>query len=133
QCRLVGPGQAHLGRLAGLEGLLPARRTQAPAIAGFEAREAGRRHRGRQVVAGSLRKSEELGIDPGADGVYAEILGPRLAAAGAIEAGQRLRAAFGERLAEHVARTGAPARIGTGSIGHGLPPKISSAQCVDTL
>src|SRR5260370_39310163 len=112
------PGQADLGCLAGVKGFLPARRAQTPAIAGFEAGEAGGWDRGRQIVAGGLREGEELGVDPGAHGMDAEILGPSLAAAGAVEAGQRLRAAFGERLAKDVARAGAPARIRTRSIGH---------------
>src|SRR5258707_3378409 len=58
----------------------------------------------------------------GADGVDSEILRPGLAAAGAVEPGQRVRAALGQWLAKHIARpwarTSAPAGIGTGSIGH---------------
>src|SRR5437660_3987275 len=49
---------------------------------------------------------------------------PGVAAAGAIETGERVRAALRERLSQHVARPGAwpaaPAGIGTGSIGHQL-------------
>src|SRR4029077_379419 len=78
--------------------LLPARRAQAPAITGFQAREAGGRNRCRQIVAGGFREGQEVGVDMGADGVDAEILRPGLAAAGAVEPGQRVRAALGERL-----------------------------------
>src|SRR5262249_22141593 len=49
------------------------------------------------------RKGEELGVDPGADRVDAEIVGPGLAAAGAVEPGQRLRTAFDQRFAKDVA------------------------------
>src|SRR5882724_4959160 len=113
QRRLMRPGQADLRRLAGIEGFLPARGAQAPAIAGLQAGKAGGWHRGRQIVAGGPGKGEELGVDPGAYGMDAEILGPSLAAAGAIEAGQRLRAALGERFAKHITWIGAAAGIGT--------------------
>ena len=105
-------GEPHLRRLAGVERLLPARRAQAPAIAGLQPGKAGGRKRGRQIVAGRFRERQELGIDPGADRMHAEILGAGLAAAGAIKPGQRLGAAFGERLAEDVAR---PVGAGRGS------------------
>src|SRR5439155_7204290 len=96
------PGQADLRCLAGIEGFLPARGAQAPTIAGLETGKAGCRDRARQIVAGGVRKGEELRIDPGAYGMDAEILGTGLAAAGAIEAGQWVRAALGERFAEHI-------------------------------
>src|SRR3954469_5595157 len=54
--------------------------------------------------------------------MHAEILRSRLAAPGAVKPRQRLRAAFVERLAENIARPGAPAGIGTGSIGHDSYP-----------
>src|SRR5438270_3347537 len=81
QRRLMRSHQLHFGRLAGLEGLLPARRAQAPAIAGLEAREADLRHRGREIVAGRLRENEELGIDMRAHRVHAKIVGAGVAAA----------------------------------------------------
>src|SRR5213082_2743472 len=121
QRRLMRAHKLHLGRLAGVKGLLPARRAQAPAIAGLEAREADLRHRGREIVAGRLRENEELGIDMRADRVHAKIVGAGVAAAGAVKPGHRVRAAFCEWLAQHVAwpgaRPAAPAGIGTGSIG----------------
>src|SRR5205085_7466597 len=96
--------------------------------AGLEAGESGRGHRRREIVAGHLREGEELGIDLRAHRVHAKILGAGLAAAGAIETGQRVRAALREVLAQHVARPGArpaaPAGIGTGSIGHALTSSI---------
>src|ERR1700689_4880493 len=49
---LVGRFQHHLRREAGVEGFLPARGAEAPAVAGLEAREAVLRHRGGEVVAG---------------------------------------------------------------------------------
>src|SRR5204862_2142736 len=70
------------------------------------------------------RENEKIGIDVGADRVHAKILGAGVAAAGAVKPGHRVRAAFCERLAQHVAwpgaRPAAPAGIGTGSIGHAL-------------
>src|SRR5205807_6670210 len=100
----------------------------APAIAGLEAREADLRHRRREIVAGIFREGEKIGIDVGADRVHAKIIRPGVAAAGAIETGERVRAALGERLAQHIARPGArpaaPAGIGTGSIGHQRPPDL---------
>src|SRR5712692_7829626 len=99
-------GEPHLGRLAGLEGLPPAGGAQAPAIARLQSGKPGGRDRRRQIVAGGARKRQEIGVDPGAYGVDAEIFRTGLAAAGPVKPGQRLRAAFAERLAEHVAWTG---------------------------
>ena len=48
----------------------------------------------RQIVAGGARERQELGVDPGAYGMDADILGAGLAIAGAVEPGQRLGAAF---------------------------------------
>ena len=51
---LVRGAQHHAGRLTGREGLLPARRAQAPAVAGLEARKAEVRQRRRKIVAARL-------------------------------------------------------------------------------
>src|SRR5262249_27657244 len=88
QRSLVRPRQTHPRRLAGAERLLPARRAETPAIARLQPGKPDLRHRGRQIVAGSFGKRQELGIDAGAHGVNADILGPGLATAGAVEAGQ---------------------------------------------
>src|SRR6476620_6255901 len=118
QCRFVRSGEPHLRRLPRVERLLPARRAQAPAIARLQPGKSGGRNRDREIVAGRLREREKLGVYLGAYRMHAEILGAGLATAGPVEPGQRLRAAFGKRFAEHIARPGGPPRSGTGSVGH---------------
>src|ERR1700680_2746658 len=90
ETRLMRRGKADAWRMAGVERLLPARRAQAPAIARLQPVEAELRQRGREVVAGGLRKRKELGVDLGADRVQPDILGAGIAAAFAVEPGQRL-------------------------------------------
>src|SRR5260370_15780531 len=65
-------------------------------------------------------------VDPGAQGMDAEIVRAGLAAAGAVKPGQRFRAAFGERLAKDIARAGGPG-VGTGRIRQWNPPWLSRA------
>src|SRR5216683_4640183 len=101
--RFMRRGESHPGCAAGLESFLPALGAQAPAVARLQPGEPGGRDRRRQIVAGSARKRQEFGIDPGADGMEADILGTGLAAAGPVEPGQRFCAAFGELLAENIA------------------------------
>src|SRR5260370_9750252 len=95
--------ETHPWWLAGVERLLPARRAQAPAVARLQPREAGLRHRRRQIVAGGAREREKIGVDPGAHGVHAEIVRAGLTAAGALKPGQRFRPPFGERLDKRLA------------------------------
>src|SRR6516225_975625 len=104
--RFMRRRQSDLWRFTGLERLFPALGAQAPAIARLETGKAEGRHRRRQIVAGLFRKSQKRGIDLGAHRVHPEILGSGVAAAVAIKSGHRLRAAFGERLAENIAWIG---------------------------
>ena len=96
--------QHHLRRGAGLEGLHPARRAQAPAVARLQAREA--RLRRRQIVADALRERQELGGHHRADGVQANIVRASLAAAVAEESGHRPSRAGLQLAAENVAGVG---------------------------
>jgi hypothetical protein len=82
--------------------LKPASGADTPAIARFEAGKAKLRHRRAEIVAESLGRFEERGIDDAADGVEAVVLRAGLAAAGAIEAGHGLAPADVEGLAEDV-------------------------------
>src|SRR5262245_38552415 len=86
--RLVRRLEHDLGRYAGLEGLLPARRAQAPLVAGLQAGESGTRRR--EVVAARLGERQELGCHPDAHRVHAEIVGARATRAVAIEARHRI-------------------------------------------
>jgi hypothetical protein len=72
--------QNHTGRLARLERLLPARRTQAPAVAGSQAGKAKLWHRRRKVIAAGFGKLEELSGHDGADGMTADVFLTRIAA-----------------------------------------------------
>ena len=49
QGAFVSGAQDHAGSLAGLECFLPARRTEAPTVAGFQAAKAELRHRCRKL------------------------------------------------------------------------------------
>src|SRR4051794_25931929 len=69
--------------------LLPAGGAQAPAIAGLETGEVEFRHGRAEVVAATSGEGQELVGHQHADGVRAAILGARVAAAVAEEAGQR--------------------------------------------
>ena len=78
---------------------------------GLQAGEAELGVRRRQVVADRRREGEELGRDPGAHGVDAEVLGAGVAAAVPVEAGERVEIAGLECLAEDV--------LGHGPFDHG--------------
>ena len=65
--------QNHTGRLARLERLLPARRTQAPTVAGSQAGKAKLWHRRRKIIAAGFGKLEELSGHDGADGMTADV------------------------------------------------------------
>src|SRR5579862_8133273 len=104
QGALMSRAQDDVRRLARVERLLPARRAKAPAVAGDEAGKAVIRHRRREIVALSLRISEELGRGDDANRVAADIVGAGVTAAIAIEAGHRPERAILERFAQHVER-----------------------------
>jgi hypothetical protein len=87
---------------SGLLDLQPARGTDAPAIAGFEAGETELGHGRAEVVAQGLGGGEKRSIDDTADGMDAMILGAGFATACAVETGHRFATADVERLAEDV-------------------------------
>src|SRR5690349_754853 len=82
----MGGAENDLRGAAGLVGLEPARRAQAPAIACIQAGEAPVGTRGREVVADALREVEKLRSQDDANRVAAEILGAGGAAAVPVEA-----------------------------------------------
>ena len=84
---LVRGGEDHPRSAAGRVSFLPARRAEAPAVAGVQAGEArlGRR----EIVAAPLREREELRGHLGAHGVAPAVLVVGLAAARAEVAGHR--------------------------------------------
>jgi len=82
---LVSGPQDHPGRLARLHCFLPTRRTQAPTVARLQTRKSEFGHRGRQVIAAGFGKLEERFGHDGADGMTAEILSARVAAAVPVE------------------------------------------------
>src|SRR5690606_11917184 len=83
----VRGGEDDARRGAGLERLLPARRAEAPAVAGPEAREAVFRHRRGEIVSGARAEGEELGRHQRADRMRSHIFAVGVAAAVAEEAG----------------------------------------------
>ena len=87
---------------SGLLDLKPTSGTDAPAVAWFEAGESVLGHRSAEVVAEGFRGFEEGRVDDTADSVDAVVLGPGLAATGAVEAGHGLAATDVEGLAEDV-------------------------------
>ena len=128
----VGRRQHDRRRHPGLERLLPARGAQAPLVAGLQSREAELGVRRRQVVADRGREGQELRGDPGADRVHAHVLGAGVAAAVAVEAGQRVEVAGLELFAEDVLCHG-PFHHGAGAaleplLGYGpRPPRSGPA------
>ena len=93
----------HARRHAGLQRLTPARGAEAPAVARLKSGEIEVWLRGGEVVASCLGEGKELRRDLDADCVQPEIVRARMAAAGAIEAGQRPLRATLQRLTEDVA------------------------------
>src|SRR5512135_3419348 len=65
---LMGRTQDDAWGAPSLERFLPARRAEAPAVAGLQAREAEFRHRRREIVAAGLRKFQKLRRHHRADG-----------------------------------------------------------------
>lgn len=91
---------------AGLLHLEPARRADAPAVAGLEALEAELGPGCREIVAERFRRFEKGSIDDAADGVDAEVVRAGIATTITVEPGRRIRgpaATGGQRLAEDVA------------------------------
>src|SRR5262245_46028382 len=95
----VRGAQDHARRLARREGLLPARRAQAPAVAGLEPAEAELRDRRGKIVAGGFGEREKFDGHDGTNRVAADVLLRGIAAAVAEEAGHRLDRADFEPLA----------------------------------
>jgi hypothetical protein len=91
--------QNHAGRLARLERFLPARRTQAPAVAGPQAGKAKLWHRRRKIIATGFGKLEELSSHDSADGMTADVFSTRVAAAVSEEPRHGLRRAVFESVA----------------------------------
>ena len=91
--------QNHAGRPAGLERFLPARRTQAPTVAGPQAGKAELWHRRRKIIAAGFGKLEELSSHDGADGMTADVFLTRIAAAVSEEPRHGLRRAIFESVA----------------------------------
>src|SRR5579883_29714 len=124
----VGRLEHDLRRRAGIERLLPARGAEAPAVAGLQPGEAVLREGCAEVVAGLLRERQELRRHDAANRVQAKVLLAGVAAAVAIEPGDRVDRAGSERPAQDVDR-GCPARAAAffrRLIEHGgtLPPGI---------
>jgi hypothetical protein len=135
---LVGGAQHHARRLAGLECLLPARRAQAPAITGLQARKAKLGDRGREIIAAGFRVREKPCGHDRTDRVAADIFAARVAAPVAEEAGHGLQRADLEPLAEHIAGVRSPAaprvlpqhhRIAHGSYGTPMPLRLIREHC----
>lgn len=102
----MGRLQDDLWRNAGLERLGPTRRAQAPPVAGAEPGKPELGPRGSEVVADRRAELEELGGDEHTHGVHPHVLGARVAAAVAVEAGERIHRAGLELAAENVLRHG---------------------------
>ena len=98
----MGRFEHHVGGDAGVEGLLPALGAQTPSVAGRKPVEAEGGLRGAQVVAPLLAEGEEFGRDPCAHHVRAKVVGPGVAAAVAIKAGERIVPARLERSSDDV-------------------------------
>jgi hypothetical protein len=88
---------------SGLLDLEPARGTDAPAVARFEAGKAVLWHGRDEIVAKRTGRLEEGLVDDAADGVEANVVGPGVAASVAVEASHGLAATGLERLAEDIA------------------------------
>ena len=95
----VRSSQDYAGRLARLERFLPARRTQAPAIAGPQAGKAEFWQRRRQIIAAGFGKLEELSRHDRADGMTTDVFSTRIAASVSEEPRQGLHRAIFESVA----------------------------------
>ena len=99
---LVGGRQDHRWSDSGLERLKPTIYTQAPTVAGFEARKVVGRNRSDQIIAPRSREFEKLTSYPGAEQVAAEIPRPGVAGAVAAKAGPGFQATKLQRLVQHI-------------------------------
>src|SRR5918998_1325018 len=117
---LVRGGEHDVRRRAVLVGVQPVRGGHAPAIAGRQARESEERHGRDEVVADPALVLEELGGDNRADRVAATVLRAGRAAAVAVEARQRVGAAWLQVAAEDVA------------LGHGYAPGLVTMRKIAT-
>src|SRR6266508_5683668 len=99
----VRRGQHHRGRRAVVVRLQPPCRADAPPVARAQAGETVLGAGGREVVADLLLVGQEFAGHPRADGVVAEVLRTRVAAAVAVEAGDGVGAALVQVAAEYVA------------------------------
>ena len=106
---LVGGPQRHTRCLARIESLLPARRTQAPAIARLQARKTELGGWGREIIAAGFRVREKPWGHDCTDRVTAHIFTARVAAPVAEETSHGFQRADLEPLAEHIAGTRPPA------------------------
>src|SRR3954452_15035165 len=120
---LVRRGEDDVGRRAVAVGSQPVDRGHAPAVARLEAGEAVRGHGRAQVVADLALVLQELRRDDRAEGVAAAVVGPRAAAAVAVEARERVGSARLELAAEDVAgdRAHGPRTVPLGSEGMAVP------------
>jgi hypothetical protein len=98
----MGRLEEHLGRLARLMRLEPARRAEAPAVAVLEAGEAVFGAWRGKIVAAGARELEELGRHQRTDRVRPYIVGVGLAAAATVPTRLGRVAAGGQRIAEDV-------------------------------
>jgi len=90
-----------------LESLLPPLGAQAPAVTGSHSGEANFRVRSRQVIASGTTELEKFRRGFDTDQVMAEIFTASLAAAGTVEPGQGVAAAFFYFGSEHIQGEGA--------------------------
>ena len=112
----MGSPQDYAGRLARLERFLPARRTQAPAIAEPQAGKAEFWHRRRKVIAAGFGKLEELSSHDRADGMTTDVFSTRIAASVSEEPRQGLHRAVFESVAKNI-----PGRLPAPSVPAGIP------------
>ena len=102
ECGLVGRLQDDGCAMAGIEGLLPARGANAPAVARCEPGETVFGHRGAEVVSGGGGVGEKVRGHQGADAVTAGILRSGIAVTSAVETGERVDAAGLQRSAQDI-------------------------------
>src|SRR5215472_1667148 len=107
----MGGAQRDAGRLTGSERLLPARRTEAPAVARLQAGKTPLRHRRREIVAARLGEGEEFRGHDDANRMAAGILRAGVATSVAEEAGHWLDGAAFEPFAQDIARRSPPPAI----------------------
>src|SRR6202522_1387876 len=101
--------QNHARRAPCLQGFLPPRCAQTPAITGLQSRKTEFRDRRREIIAAGLRILKKSRGHDGAHGVAADVLAAGVAAAVAKETRHRVQGADFESIAEHVLGLVAPA------------------------